>query len=65
MLNIGTNGNVDEGSTGLAFLTNASQPSFLRVESNQLKFNFADPNSIAIYLSGSLTTVYLNYQLYK
>jgi len=46
-------------------LTAATQPPFLKEDSGKLKFNFGVPNDVNLSISGSLATVYLNYQLYK
>lgn len=63
MLGIGTNyapsGNI------IASLSNATQPPFLRVDSGKLKLNFGQPANVDFSISGSLATVFLNYQLYK
>ena len=46
-------------------LVAATQPPFLKEDSGKLKFNFGVPNDVNLKISGSLATVYLNYQLYK
>lgn len=63
MLDIGTN-YAPLGNT-IASLSNATQPPFLRVDSGKLKLNFGQPANVDFSISGSLATVFLNYQLYK
>ena len=60
MLGIGTNYASQPSS-----LLEATQPPFLKVDSGKLKFNFGQPANVDIKISGSLATVFLNYQLYK
>jgi len=60
MLGIGTNYASQPSS-----LVEATQPPFLKVDSGKLKFNFGQPDNVDIKISGSLATVFLNYQLYK
>ena len=66
ILYIGTSGAIEQQDPSqIQILYNLTQPSFLKVENDQLKFNFESPFAINAILSSSLATVYLNYQLYK
>jgi len=63
MVEMGTN--FAPTNSDFASLVAATQPPFLKEDSGKLKFNFGVPNDVNLKISGSLATVYLNYQLYK